>query len=174
MKGLVFILAALLAGSAFLPWLVMRPMFGNEPLTLSPWSLFESMIDPPRGTRPPNPSEIPPILGALYLSFVVAALVGLLSLFDMARRWMVLLAGAIPFIVIAWAIGGVVVELDRSGLPARDLIDGARMLGVDARSVENLIGELAKVLGIGFYLHYASALALVVAGFSIRERKVTT
>lgn len=172
MRSIIFIASALLAGSALLPWLIIQPLFGNEPMMVSPWTLVEPMIDPPRGSRPVDPSQIPAILWLFFSSFVVSALVGFFALADAVRRWAVLLAGAIPFAVIAWAVGGVLVELDRSGVPARDLVDGARMLGVDASNLEGLIGELAKILGIGFYLHYASALALVVVGFTMRINEV--
>ena len=48
MRAYVFIASALLACSAFLPWLAMRPMLGGEPILLSPWTFVEPMIDPPR------------------------------------------------------------------------------------------------------------------------------
>ena len=173
MRAYVFIASALLACSAFLPWLAMRPMLGGEPILLSPWTFVEPMIDPPRGSRPPEFFQFPAIMWLFFASFLVAVVVGLLALADMARRWSILLAGMIPFIVVAWAIGGILVEIDRSGVPTRDLVDGARMLGIDARSVETLISELSKVLGVGFYLHYVSALALVVVGFVVPDRTVT-
>ena len=132
---------------------------------LTPWMVVEPIVSPPEGRQAMAPSSLPPIVWLFFFGFVAAAIICVSALVGKAHWREVTLAGAIPFAVAAWAIGGVAIELDRSGVPARDLVDVARMLGLDTRS----FGQLAEMLGIGFYLHYGSALALVVTGLRMRN-----
>ena len=57
MQPRIFIASPLLAGNTFLTWLVMRPVFDLDPLQLSQWTLVEPMLNPPRGSRPPDPAQ---------------------------------------------------------------------------------------------------------------------
>lgn len=166
--------SAAVAFSVFLPWIEMQAPFGGESVAFTPWMVVEPMFNPPEGRQAMDPASMPPIVWLFFSSFAVSALICLSALLGKARWWEVVLTGAIPFAVVIWAIGGVVVELDRSGLPARDLIDATRMFGVNARSLDGLFSELAKVLGVGFYLHYTAAALLVAFGFTMRESEVTT
>lgn len=138
-------------------------------MTVSPWSVFEPLLNPPPGRRQTSLSETPFQHILFFGSFVFAALVSIAALMFFTKRRAVLLAGALPFIILVLVIGGASVEIASSGLETSNLFDVARMLGVDVRSIEGLLKELIQVLGGGLFLHYASTLGLIVAGLNLRE-----
>lgn len=170
MQPLPAIVSAAIFGALWLPWLQVAAPFGGSPITIIPWELLDPVFNPPPGSRPASIANFPPILLAYFGAFLVAAFCGVMALFAAAPRGLVLVAGATPFAVIAWVVGSAVLEMDRAGLPAGDLFDGARMLGIDARSVERLLSELGRVLGPGIYLHYGGALALLIVGASMPRK----
>jgi len=174
MQPLVALLSAAIFGALWLPWLKIASPFGGASVTVTPWELLEPVFNPPQGRRPVSIADFPPMLLGYFGAYLVAAACCVMALLNSAPRGLILLAGAAPFAVIAWFVGSTVVELDRSGLPARDILDRARMLGIDAGSAERLLSELSRVLGAGVYLHYGCALSLVILGIAMPRKPGAT
>jgi hypothetical protein len=174
MQVAILALSIAVFGSLWMPWIQIPQPFGNSSASLVPWDILESMFDPPQGRNSASLSDMSPLLLAFLSAFPVAAVVAVKTMFGAAPRGLLVIAGAIPFAVIIWLVVSTAHELERSGVPARNLFDGARMLGVDARDMEQFLAELAKILGPGAYFHYLGAFGLFVIGMRSPEKKEFT
>lgn len=159
MKRLTLIGSILLLLSGFFPW-VSLDVFGGAPVTFSPWSVAERFIDQATHRRTPN---MPLVAWAFFASFVIAALLAMSTLLGTETRFGVLLAGALPFMILVWAGEAALSEIDRSGLPVADMFEITSDLDLTRSGFDAIVRIIAQTAQVGFYLHYASAIALLVA-----------
>lgn len=131
--------AALMATSFFLPW---AEFFGNE---IGPMML----LDPPGGAEINlNWRSI-----VFLASFAIAALAAVLALVQRAAGLLMLIAGAIPFALVAEQVFGARAQLDDLGLPVPR--------GGDPMEAFDLMREFVS---IGLPAYVISAALLVVIG----------
>jgi len=135
------IVAAVMAGSFFLPWV---ELFGNE---VGPMLLFDENA-PPLG-------DLPWQGFAFLASFALAALAALLALMERAAGVLMLIAGAIPFGLIAQQVLGVRDQAQDLGLPLPQ--------GGDPAQAFDMVREF---MAIGLPAYFISAALLVMIGLA--------
>lgn len=133
------VVAAIMAASFFMPWIV---WFG-EPVT--PQLLLEDGIQ----AVLEGPWQILAFLG----SFAVAALAVLVSVMGSSAGLLMLIAGAIPFGLIAYQIFSLTSEVEQAGFQMPDFGDPAGALEAMLETFE-----------IGAIAYFACAALLVVIG----------
>lgn len=145
MIGAIF--AALMAGSFFMPWV---ELFGEG---LGPAMLFDEN-GPPLG-------DIPLRGWAFLASFVIAALAALAALMGRAAGVLMLLAGAIPYTLIAEQAFFAKEQLDDLGLPFPRMDDPQQVFEM-----------LREVVAMGMPAYFVSAAILIVVGLGRGMRGV--
>lgn len=133
------LVAAVMAATFFLPWV---EFFGNE---IGPMMLLD----------PPNGAEISlDWRGYAFLaSFAIAGLAALLALAGRAAGVLMLVAGAIPFALIAEQVMGARQQLDNLGLP---IPRGSNPM--------EAFDRVREFLAIGAPLYFIAAALLVLIG----------
>lgn len=135
------IAAAVMAGSFFLPWL---EFVGNE---LGPTFVFNE--------NAPELVELPWRVWAFLGSFVLAAIAALLALGRRPAGVVMLLAGGIPYALIAEAVLGVRDRAQDLGLPIPQ-----------GRSPMETFDAVSQYMAIGLPAYFIAAALLVVIGLA--------
>jgi hypothetical protein len=144
MNPLVVICGAATAVSYILPW-ASAPGLGR----VTPREALAPLIEP---VTLDSLQAAPPMVLVYLASFALAALVGVLALFGLGIRLVTLIAGLIPFGLIAWLYFNAADTLAAYGLPP-----------VTTDDVSALIDGIRQVAGVGFYAWIGGAAGLVLA-----------
>lgn len=135
------IVAAIMAASFFMPWV---DFFGEShaPLVFLDDGV-QALLDGPWQ------------LLVFLSSFALAALAALVALAGRAAGLLMLVAGAIPFGLIAQQVFGVRSQIQDAGFPVPQFDDPVSALN-----------SVREVLDIGAHAYFASAAALILIGLS--------
>lgn len=146
MNPLSVVFGAILAGSYFLPWL-------NIPGGFTPNSI---PVEPTRDFL----RSSPPLLLVFLATFVLGALVALLSLFGARVRMLTLLAAVLPFGVAGYALWNISDTLVAYGMPP-----------IDSTSLSQIFDAFQAVAGTGAYAWFGGAVGLFLAFLFSPERR---
>lgn len=133
------IVAAIMAASFFMPWV---EMFGNS---IGPMMMF--------GDNAPPLGDLPWQAWAFVASFVIAGWAAVMALAGRAVGVLMLIAGAIPFGLIAQQVIGVADRAQDLGLPLPQ--------GGTSSEAFDMIGDF---MAMGLPAYFISAALLVVIG----------
>jgi hypothetical protein len=144
MNPLTIVFGAALAASYFLPWVE----GGFSPQSLNPQPTLQYL------------QESPPFLLAFLGTFVLAALVALLSLFGARVRLLTLLAALLPFGLAGYALWTAPQLLERYGMPP-----------ITSTNLSVIFDQMKAVAGMGVYAWFGGALGLFLAFLFAPERR---
>lgn len=143
-RPLVLISAAAMLGSFFLPWTASG--FGSD---LVPWTVVKGLDSNQIKELVTN---LPPEGMAFAASFALAALLLLLGVIGASPRLIVLVAGALPVGLVAWAVYSAVNQGNALGLP------------VSGNDVMQVAQDLSGLIGTGAWVWLVSGAVLLLIG----------